>query len=309
MNPTLTITTLNVPGNFQTGGGVGAPAFGGFDLASQRLGGASTSFPGFGFPQNSLDPHMQALFQLNQAEQLLGLFSAVMTLGQMMGLNGNPQAAGGGTPAIGGSSPSGGAASSGGASSTGATNSTTASTGPVTEDVEKVVKTLDPAYQENARKHFPGIMAECKKQNVTDKAQVAYILATTVHESGAGKWMEEIASGSAYEGRRDLGNTQSGDGVRYKGRGYVQITGRNNYSDWSKRLGVDLVGNPELAEKPEYASRILVEGMAKGTFTGKKLSDYLGNGKTDFEGARRIVNGTDKASKFADTARKIMAAL
>ena len=65
----------------------------------------------------------------------------------------------------------------------------------------------------------------------------------------------------------------------------------------------------ELAEKPEIASRILVQGMKEGSFTGKKLSDYIGGGKQDFEGARRIVNGTDKAGTFAATARKILAVL
>ena len=160
-----------------------------------------------------------------------------------------------------------------------------------------------------ARCPWPAIVAECQKQKVTNKAQIAYILATTVHESGAGKYMEEIASGSAYEGRRDLGNTQSGDGVRYKGRGYVQITGRNNYTNWGKKLGIDLVGNPELAERPEIAAKILVGGMKGGSFTGKGLDDYINGSKTDFVGARRIVNGTDKASTFANTAQKILAAM
>lgn len=176
-------------------------------------------------------------------------------------------------------------------------------------NVEKLVNAVDPGYRDAARQHWPHIVAEANKQGVTNKAQLAYILATTVHESGAGKHMEEFASGSAYEGRRDLGNTQSGDGTRYKGRGYVQITGRTNYADWSKRLGIDLVSDPNKAKDPAVAAKILVGGMKGGTFTGKKLDDYINGSKTDFNGARRIVNGTDKAGTFAQTAQRILAAM
>ena len=176
-------------------------------------------------------------------------------------------------------------------------------------NVEKLVNAVDPGYRAAARQHWPHIVAEANKQGVKNKAQLAYILATTVHESGAGKHMEEFASGSAYEGRRDLGNTQSGDGRRYKGRGYVQITGRTNYSDWSRRLGIDLVSNPDRAKDPATAAKILVGGMRMGTFTGKKLDDYINGSKTDFVGARRIVNGTNKASTFAQTAQRILQAM
>lgn len=176
-------------------------------------------------------------------------------------------------------------------------------------NVENLVNAVDPGYRQAARQHWPHIVAEAQKQGIRNKAQLAYILATTVHESGAGKHMEEFASGSAYEGRRDLGNTQAGDGRRFKGRGYVQITGRNNYRDWSRRLGIDLVGNPNLAKNPATAAKILVGGMKMGTFTGRKLDDYINGSKTDFNGARRIVNGTDKASTFAQTAQRILRAM
>jgi predicted chitinase len=261
------------------------------------------SLPGMS-PGVSLDPRMLMMQQMQMMEVMLDMMALMLGagggLGQALGVPQGMQAA----SAAGGAS-SGGAASGGAApvSQSGTSNA------PVTANVEKLVQALPSSYHKAAKENFPIILAECQKQGVTDKAQVAYILATTVHESGAGAHMEEFASGSAYEGRRDLGNNQSGDGVRYKGRGYVQITGRNNYTNWSKKLGLDLVGNPELAEKPETAARILVQGMKEGSFTGKKLSDYIGGGKQDFAGARRIVNGTDKASVFADTARKLMAAL
>ncbi len=135
----------------------------------------------------------------------------------------------------------------------------------------------------------------------------AYVLGTAWHESDRFRTMEEYATGKAYEGRSDLGNTQPGDGARYKGRGYVQITGRRNYADWSSRLHTDLIGNPERAEDPRVAAEICVEGMRLGTFTGKSMSDY-----TTWQNMRRVVNGTDKAATiagYADVFSRALAAM
>ena len=176
-------------------------------------------------------------------------------------------------------------------------------------NVQSLVNTLPASRRQAASQHFPTILAECQRQGVNDRDQIAYILATATHESNAGQTMEEFASGRAYEGRSSLGNTQSGDGPRFKGRGYVQITGRRNYTDWSRRLGMDLVGNPSLATQPSVASRILVEGMMRGTFTGRSLSDYVGNGRRDFSNARRVVNGTDRAGDIAGIAQRLRSAM
>lgn len=170
--------------------------------------------------------------------------------------------------------------------------------------LEGVLRGVPAAHRASAREHFPGIIAEANKRGLSDD-QLSYVLATTVHESAAGKFMTELASGKRYEGNRDLGNIHPGDGVRYKGRGYVQLTGRRNYADWSKRLGVDLINNPELASRPDIARQILVEGMKKGTFTGQKLGKFINGQKTEFENARQTVNGMDKAGPIASIARAI----
>lgn len=137
--------------------------------------------------------------------------------------------------------------------------------------------------------------------------QAAYCLATAKHETGNFRWLREIwgptKAQRRYEGRRDLGNTEPGDGKRFMGRGFVHITGRRNYTDWSRRTGVDFVGDPELAEQPEHAVTILVEGMRLGTFTGKKLTDYITLQRSNFRSARRIVNGMDRADLIARYAR------
>ena len=148
------------------------------------------------------------------------------------------------------------------------------------------------------------ILAECARQGVTDQNQIAYILATAQHESKLTP-IEEYDSGADYNGRKDLGNTQPGDGPRYKGRGYVQITGRANYKKYSELTGQDLVGNPSLALNENVAAFILVHGMRTGNFTGAKVSDYIGGGKTDFYGARDTVNGnSDKADLIAGYAKQ-----
>lgn len=80
--------------------------------------------------------------------------------------------------------------------------------------------------------------------------RMAHYLAQIAHESAELRYTKELASGSAYEGRKDLGNTQKGDGVRFKGRGLIQITGRANYKAYADYCGYDVVAKPELLERP-----------------------------------------------------------
>lgn len=104
------------------------------------------------------------------------------------------------------------------------------------------------------------------------------------HETGEFKYSVEVASGDAYEGRADLGNTQPGDGRRYKGRGWIQLTGRDNYRAAGKALGLDLEGNPELAASPDVAGR-----TAAWYWNSRDLTRSANAG--DFARVTRKING------------------
>ena len=99
------------------------------------------------------------------------------------------------------------------------------------------------------------------------------------------------------------------DGKVYYGRGYVQLTWLANYKTMTNLLGVNLIKNPALACEPDIAAQVMMQGMARGLFTGKKLSDYISSLKCDYLNARRIINGTDKALLIAGHARVWEAAL
>lgn len=155
------------------------------------------------------------------------------------------------------------------------------------------------------------LLSEIEKKNWTDKRWAAYALATVYHETARTMLPIKERGGNDYffrmydkDGSRPavaarLGNTTAGDGIKYAGRGFVQITGRSNYTDWERRLGLPLVNQPDLALEPDVAAVILLEGMALGTFTGRKLPDYFSTAVSDPVNARRIVNGVDKAEEIA----------
>lgn len=150
------------------------------------------------------------------------------------------------------------------------------------------------------------ILDECAAREVRDPREIAYVLATAFHETGrAMRPVREIGRGTG----RPYGAPDPRTGRVYDGRGYVQITWRSNYQRLGDRLGVDLVGDPDRALEPKIAAAILVVGMKEGLFSGRRLADAFTTGKTDWIGARRIVNGRDRAAAVAAYARAFHAAL
>jgi putative chitinase len=103
------------------------------------------------------------------------------------------------------------------------------------------------------------LAATLESYDIASRLRIAHFLGQTCEESAGYRTTEEFASGREYEGRQDLGNTQKGDGPRYKGRGLLQLTGRANYADYGKALGVDLVNNPTLAAQPALSLKIACE--------------------------------------------------
>lgn len=125
-------------------------------------------------------------------------------------------------------------------------------------------------------------------RQINTPTRAAAFLAQVGHESGQLRYLREIwgptPAQTRYEGRADLGNTQPGDGKRFMGRGLIQITGRANYATCGAALGVDLLAQPELLEKPQYAA-----GSAAWFWLQHNLNRFADRG--DFVGLTRAING------------------
>ena len=232
--------------------------------------------------------------------------------------------------------------------------------------IDAVLTVVDQGDLDRARDHVPGIVRQCALSGVDNADQVAYILATADHESGFGQErysrseslvedhnpFKQTASGwearvhtngktvrasteeeleilywdSAYGHKLDNspGTTDARD---YRGRGYVQLTGRTNYEEMTNHLNevgfsyqidgqtwgangtpIDLLTHPDHVNRvPELAARILVDGSMLGSFTGRGLDQYINEGGSDFTNARRVINGTDRAADIAAIAERYAA--
>lgn len=111
-----------------------------------------------------------------------------------------------------------------------------------------------PYAKERAEVFLPYLNKYMSRFGIDNRMRACHFLAQIAHESGELRYTRELASGKEYEGRRDLGNVKAGDGVRYKGRGLIQITGRTNYEQISKATGMDFAGHPDWLELPQWAT-------------------------------------------------------
>lgn len=151
----------------------------------------------------------------------------------------------------------------------------------------QLVACMPNATQVNIDKFLGPLNETFQKYQINTPERVAAFLAQIEHESGSLRYVRELASGDAYEGRISLGNTEPGDGKRFKGRGLIQITGRANYQAVSIAFGVDFIANPEWLEQPKYAA------LSAGWFWNSRKLNELADLNTDqaFEKITKRING------------------
>jgi putative chitinase len=149
----------------------------------------------------------------------------------------------------------------------------------------KLSVVMPRALQSSIDRYYDPLVKGMKKYNITKPLRMAHFLAQIGHESASLRYAEEIADGSAYEGRTDLSNTQAGDGRRFKGRGLIQLTGRANYIEYSKDSGVDYVADPrKVATDPRVAVDVAC------WFWNKRKLNALAD-RDDVKAVTRRING------------------
>ncbi|WP_008314203.1 DUF4231 domain-containing protein [Leptolyngbya sp. PCC 6406] len=183
----------------------------------------------------------------------------------------------------------------------------TAPSGPVPQLIqpEDVAHILECPLGD-CQTYLPGILAAMHKYDILDKQTLVGLLATVRVETGGFKPVHEWGGASywkRYEGRKDLGNVHPGDGVKYHGRGYVQLTGRANYKTYGQKLGVDLENNPDLAMDPNVSALVLAcYFKERGVSTAARSGDW--------RRVRKLVNGGyhgwDVFDKYVQRAKKRM---
>ncbi len=137
---------------------------------------------------------------------------------------------------------------------------------------------------------IPHLNTTMARYQINTPLRIAHFIAQIAHESDGFHTTREYADGSAYEWRRDLGNNQAGDGMRFRGRGLIQITGRENVSEISKALGYDFISDPQMLERIDWAT------LSAGWFwDSRNLNTHAD--RDDFQRIMRIINGGNNGEK------------
>ena len=151
-----------------------------------------------------------------------------------------------------------------------------------------------PYARQRADAFLAPLNAAMAEFEINTSPRMSAFLAEIAHESGELRYVRELASGAAYEGRiPKLGNTQPGDGPRFKGRGLIQITGRNNYTKYGHLLGLDLLTHPELLETPVNACRV-----SACFWKTEGLNELADEGR--FHQITLVINGGYNGMEFRD---------
>jgi putative chitinase len=170
---------------------------------------------------------------------------------------------------------------------------------------EKLIVVMPLALPARIERYYDPLVAGMKARDITSDLRMAHFVAQIGHETASLRYTEEIADGSAYEGRRDLGNTEPGDGRRFKGRGLIQLTGRANYTAYSEDTGVDYVASPEKVASDPFVA----VDVACWFWTRKGLNAFA-----DQDDARAITkringgyNGLDDRLAYLQRAKAVLA--
>lgn len=171
--------------------------------------------------------------------------------------------------------------------------------------IEDFIKTMPGSTRVNAVKYLDGLNAAIIRYDLSTPLRLAHFLAQVGHESGSLHYHEEIASGEKYEMRLSLGNTEKGDGVKFKGRGLIQITGRANYKAYGDSVGIDFIANPSLLGQTPHAVD------SAGWFWNLKKLNALADKDDLLHITKRINGGTngiaDRKARLAN-AKKVLKA-
>lgn len=173
---------------------------------------------------------------------------------------------------------------------------------------ETLKKCMPYASTENVSRFILPLNEVMERFSINTPLRISAFLAQLAHESGSLRYVREIASGEAYEGRKDLGNIHPGDGLKYKGRGLIQLTGRTNYQQFKDTFNVDVISQPELLEQPLYAT------LAAGWYwDSRKLNEEADLGTA--ESFRRItiringgLNGYEDRKKYWEFSKEALEA-